>query len=341
MIKITVIIPVYNVEHYLNQCLDSVLNQSLKEIELVIVDDGSTDNSKSIIQEYEKKYDNIISLYQKNQGSSVARNLALEKANGEYVYYMDSDDFLEIKCLEMAYDKAKKSNSDIVIFAHNEVYNHSKNEKKSKVNIDIDDNRTYSGLEVADMVLNCKFIGTAWNKLFKRSELIKHKFFFEVGRYVQDWYPIFIQICKSDKISFINIPLYNYRIREGAITSKNTKKNIDDYNHAASQIIEYALRNKFNDSSILKFKAIALNTIICRYYNLNLGNTKKLYSNFKKTEYYQNRLTNMEVLKVKGIPFRTRINLIFWNMNIYHLVFNIENKLRSLYKNLRFMNYKK
>ena len=92
MPKVSVIIPVYNVEKYLKQCLDSVVNQTLKDIEIICVNDGSTDNSLEILEEYAQKDNRIIIISQENQGQSVARNIALEKATGEYVGFVDSDD---------------------------------------------------------------------------------------------------------------------------------------------------------------------------------------------------------------------------------------------------------
>ena len=312
--KISVIVPIYNVEKYLKQCLDSVLNQSLKEIEIILVDDGSTDKSKEIISDCENKFPNVISIRLQNKGVSVARNIGLKKATGKYVLYLDSDDFLEDECLDILYKTAEREKSNIIIFAHKEIYDTGISHKVSVINIEVDDKKVYSGIEVADMVLNCKFLGTAWNKLFNRECLIKNNFMFEPDRYVQDWYPIFIEISNADRISFINKPLYNYRIRENSITTKKTIKSIEDYSHAASQIIEYSQKHKLDSQSILIFKAITFNTIINRYYNYNLN--------------------NVEILKLKGLAFRTKLNILFWNIKKYNTFIKCNNIVRSIYKNI-------
>ena len=114
--KISVIIPVYNVEKYIVKCLDSLVNQTLENIEIIVVNDGSKDNSQTIIDKYVKKYPKKIKSYIKeNGGQGSARNLGLEYAKGEYISFVDSDDWLDLNALEEMYNLAKKDNSDIVI----------------------------------------------------------------------------------------------------------------------------------------------------------------------------------------------------------------------------------
>lgn len=327
--KISVIVPVYNVEKYLEQCLDSIVNQTLKETEIIVVDDGSTDKSKNIISNYEKEFSNIIVIYQENKGVSIARNNALKKTSGEYVFYMDSDDFLELNCLELLYKKAKNTKADIVIYGHKEIYESNNYYKESIVRLDIDEGRNYSGKEVGNMILNCKFLGVVWNKLFKRENLIINGLYFEENRYVQDWYPVFVEIFKSQKVCFLNKALYNYRVRNTSTTSKKTKKNIDDYYYAASNIIKYAINNNFESKYIIRFKIIAFNTIISRYYNLYPKYKKDIYSNFELTEYYNIKLGSREILKTANVSNKMKLNIISWNMKSYHLLMNFEQYIRG------------
>ena len=109
---VSVIIPIYNTGKYLKQCMDSIINQSLKGIEIICVNDGSTDNSLDIL----KEYSNIKIINQKNQGLSIARNTGLKYANGEYIYFCDSDDFLQLDALENLYLFAKHNNLDVLYF---------------------------------------------------------------------------------------------------------------------------------------------------------------------------------------------------------------------------------
>ena len=114
MPKVSVIVPVYNVEEYLERCLDSLVNQTLKDIEIIIVNDGSTDGSKEIIQKYLNKYKNIVYLEKENGGLSSARNYGIPYAKGEYIGFVDSDDYVEITMYENMYNKAIEEKSDMV-----------------------------------------------------------------------------------------------------------------------------------------------------------------------------------------------------------------------------------
>ena len=116
MVKISVIVPVYNVEDYLRQCLDSIMNQSLSDIEIICVDDGSTDRSGLILEEYLLKYERIRVFSQENRGAGASRNFAIEHAMGEYVYFMDADDYLDLNAFEMIYSAAEEKSVDFLMF---------------------------------------------------------------------------------------------------------------------------------------------------------------------------------------------------------------------------------
>ena len=118
MVKISVIVPVYNCEDYLEESIKSILNQSFKDIEVICFDDGSTDNSLEILNELSMQENRIKVYTQKNQGSSVARNNALEKASGDYIYFFDADDYIVDDCLEKIYNNAINNDSDIVFFKY-------------------------------------------------------------------------------------------------------------------------------------------------------------------------------------------------------------------------------
>ena len=116
MAKVSVIIPIYNTEKYLKECLNSVINQSLVDIEIICINDGSTDNSIEILNEFKKQDGRISVISQDNQGQAVARNKGLSLANGEYIYFMDSDDILDLTALEKVYSLSKENDLDLIIF---------------------------------------------------------------------------------------------------------------------------------------------------------------------------------------------------------------------------------
>lgn len=135
MIKISVIIPVYNAEKTLKKCLDSILNQSLKEIEIILINDGSKDKSDGICQNYVKKDTRILYINKSNEGCSITRNLGIDIAKGKYITFVDSDDYLEKEMYKSMYNIAKKDNSDIVVCGFNildEKYNHLEKVRPAK-----------------------------------------------------------------------------------------------------------------------------------------------------------------------------------------------------------------
>ena len=116
MSAISVIIPVYNVEKYLNACIESVLSQSFNDYEIILVDDGSTDNSGALCDEFAAKYDSISVIHQENKGLGGARNTGIDAAKGSYILFLDSDDTIDPDCLKICYEKAEKHNCDMVAF---------------------------------------------------------------------------------------------------------------------------------------------------------------------------------------------------------------------------------
>ena len=126
MVKVSVIIPVYNVEPYLKQCMDSVVGQTLKDIEIICVDDGSTDGSLDILREYAAEDNRIQIIEQKNAGAGAARNNGMRHATGKYLSFLDSDDFFEPRMLEKAYDLPEKDQADFVAYKSDQYHTEKK-----------------------------------------------------------------------------------------------------------------------------------------------------------------------------------------------------------------------
>ncbi|MGN1301420.1 MAG: glycosyltransferase family 2 protein [Clostridia bacterium] len=131
MNKISIIVPIFNSEKYLKKCLDSIVNQTLKDIEIILIDDGSTDNSLEIVKQYSNLYNNIKYCSKKNEGQAVARNLGIEMASGEFIAFVDSDDYVELNMFESLYNNAVSSASDIVVCDYVEEYENKTINKKS------------------------------------------------------------------------------------------------------------------------------------------------------------------------------------------------------------------
>ena len=209
-IKVSVIIPVYNSEEYLEECITSILNQNLKDIEIICVNDGSTDNSPKILSKF-KKYDNVRIINQKNMGVIGARKKGLENAHGEYIAWVDSDDFIEKDMYEKMYDCANKNNLDVVICNYNFYPNNKTNKQKWY--------KSYNGGNI-----NYNFIQQntiLWNKIVNK-ELLDKLNFIDLLALIGESAYAFVLI-NAKKIATIDECLYNYRIGHGSLSS-NFKK---------------------------------------------------------------------------------------------------------------------
>ena len=226
MTKLSIIIPIYNVEKYIPQCLDSILNQSFKDLEVICVNDGSSDDSLSVLQSYKAKDDRVLIIDKKNEGSGVARNTALAIAKGDYVYFVDGDDWLEDGALEKIVAKAEELNTDILIFSGLSYYNgkgqngaYSKNKLPQKYF-----DKVFSSNDIKKDIF--KFPSTAWTKLYKRDFLIRNNIKFQNIKVGQDQLPFFHSMIKAERIAILPENLYCYRKnRKGAVTSAKKKKN--------------------------------------------------------------------------------------------------------------------
>ena len=323
---VSLIIPVFNVEGYLEECLESIIEQSFSDYEVIIVDDGSTDKSREIIKTYEKKFNKIKILLQGNKGVSEARNLALKHAMGEYVLYIDSDDFLKSNMLEVMVNKANKTKADIIICNYILYYGDNNENNRVANQNNLEDN-IYSSNDVIDMMLNFKIQGQLWNKLFKRSLLLENNFEFEKGRYIQDIFPVFKVINKSEKIGFINEALYYYRQRDTSTVYKKNIKLVEDYYHAMYSIIEYIIENnlKVNANSFKVFRASVFSYFIYHYTNANFNNR---YKDFKKSKYINLDMKIKDLMFLKSLDKSDKLRILLWKFRIFNLIKKIRKKFK-------------
>ncbi|VYT80160.1 glycosyltransferase [Clostridium tertium] len=319
---ITIILPIYNVEKYLEKSLKSILDQSYKDYELIVVDDGSTDKSLKILNKYKSKFQKIRIFTQDNIGVSEARNLALSHAKGDYILFVDSDDFLKEDMVEKMACKAKESQSDIVISNY---YLYYEENKFHKAISDMPNIITYQSGQVVDMMLRYKFQGQLWNKLFKHSLLKENDFSFEKGRYIQDIFPVFKVINKAKKITYIDDELYFYRQREGSTVNKRNKKLTEDFYHAMTSIINYIEENEIdvNKKSLKIFKSNVFSYFIYHYTNEDLKNN---YRKFKKSQYKNLNMNFSEFLFLKGLSYKDKLRVGLWKMGLFNIIKKVKRK---------------
>ncbi len=228
--KLSVIIPVYNVAEYLPKCLESILNQPFKDLEIICVNDGSTDNSLDVLKEYQAK-DNRIKIIDKgNEGSGVARNTGIENALGEYLYFVDSDDWLEDNCLEKIINKADDLKTDILIFGGCSCYKTDNGYKKQNGGYSANKlpkkylNKIFSSEDIKKDIF--RFPSTAWVKLYRREFFIKNNIKFQNIKVGQDQLPFFHSMICAKRIALYPENLYCYRKnRAGSAMTVKKKKN--------------------------------------------------------------------------------------------------------------------
>ena len=206
MKKVSVIIPVYKAEYFLDKCVNSIINQTYENLEIILVDDGSPDNSPKMCDEWAKKDKRIKVIHKENGGASSARNKGLEDCTGDYIYFCDSDDFIEINCIEKLVDKIK--DNDVVIMGYNKV-------NGDKITAKVYNDKLSQNEFISEIIHEWDF-GLLWNKLYKK-EFIKSKFN-EKFKIREDLLFNSEYFKNVKKIGLINEPLYNYIDNPNSLT---------------------------------------------------------------------------------------------------------------------------
>ncbi len=219
---ISIVVPVYNVEKYLKKCIQSIINQTYKNLEIILVDDGSSDNSGKICDEFAQKDSRIKVIHKINGGQADARNKALDIMNGEWVSFVDSDDFIHSSHVENLYLQAVRNNSDICVCGFKIVDENYKIIKSIKINF----SDSLNGNLAFKYSLNSKIDPSLWNKIFK-SSLFKSVRFVK-GIYYEDRELIHRIFYKADRVSFLDSESYFYLERVGSTMNHINKKKIDD-----------------------------------------------------------------------------------------------------------------
>ena len=302
---ISVIIPVYNVEQYVERCLNSVINQSYPNLEIILVDDGSTDKSGEICDQYALKDSRIKVIHEENAGLGEARNRGLRIASGDYICFVDSDDWIEEDYCKELVQAAERTNSDIAICGYNECLKEGKTPK-----VKYDDCFTITGKEILHytMTANGKywFNISVWNKLYKR-EIISELWF--KSRVYEDIMYNAESMYRANKIAYANKCLYNYRInREGSIISKGfQRKTIEFEMKFKEERVEFFKRN--NEIKLARdAEAVVIHDKLLYYAFMSLSKDnyseyiKKYKEDLRRCGFIADTKTNIALLIFKCFP---------------------------------------
>lgn len=297
---VSVIINVYNGQDFIKKCLDSVINQTYKNLEIIIINDGSTDNTLNILKSYKDKRIKIITT--SNQGLSLSRNTGLDNAKGDYLFFVDADDYIENDAIEYLYNLCKKYNVKMSTCNSIDVYDY-----ETKIKNDIELIEVKEGKDLLIKILlseNRK--GTIWNKLIKKELFDNLRF---ENRLINDVVVVYKLALKVDNVVFSNqIKYYYYRHKDSIVAKRNTAWVIDYYNATIERYehIKKIYPNMIeNDICILNLISGLSNTFNKEVDNyLKEQNARKLY----------NKLFSFKVLKYK-LSSKKKLKLVLYRIN--------------------------
>lgn len=309
--KISVIVPIYNVEEYLEECLDSVVAQTFSDWEMILVDDGSTDGSGEIAEKYAQKYDNIFVIHQANEGLSAARNTGLNVAKGEYVYFLDSDDYILDSTLQIVYETAKKNCAELVIFnGINFEYDHNSPKNVIYTNKLVDEFKSWNNvldgkqifakmIEESSLLLCCVPL-----QFVRRDIIIKNNLSFKQGILHEDNLYSFWLLMSINSGIIIDDVLYMRRLRGDSITNTRISvNNVRSWCIIFDEIINWCNNGKADEKTkeyIYKYLRFFFMDIVQYYCYLKRKDRKELKIQYRSVleKAKQNKYLNSRDVKI-------------------------------------------
>jgi len=296
--QFSVILPIYNVEKYLAECIESVLSQSFKDYELILVDDGSKDGSGRICDEYAQKDSRIKVLHKENGGLSDARNYGTERASGDYIVYIDSDDYVvSTEFLSDLNEKIANTHSDVVLYKYSKFFDDTKALADCTFSLSFAEKINDPDELLYELVKHDAYYGMAWVKAFRRELVEKNDIKFQKGLLGEDmdWYFDIVLCAKT--YSAIDRSYIAYRQRSGSITSSHRLKNLTDF----IDILE-KWSDKIENADISEKKRAALMGALAKYYSNLLITYTRLKDSSKKN--YKKQIKELSHLLNHGISSR-------------------------------------
>jgi glycosyltransferase involved in cell wall biosynthesis len=315
---VSIIIPVYNSEKYLEKCLSSVLNQSYKNIEVILIDDGSSDNSLEIIKKYAKNDRRIKYKSQENKGQSHARNVGIKMSKGDFIVFVDSDDWLDETFISRMYSKMIKENADLIICNHRI---HTP-KKVREINNNIESH--LSSEEAFRYMLNGKISHVCWAKMYKADIIKNCGYLFPEGKTNEDLFIVSVWMLTAKNIYILNECLYNVRHRSGSVTNSFSEKFIDllDILDMLQEFLkEKGLYKNFEEDYRFKYQSLII-------YLINYG------IRFNSMSFVENVINNSK-LNIKDfetrkfpLPRKIMVMILKISTSLYFHIMKIYYKLK-------------
>ncbi len=281
---VSVIIPVYNAEKFLKQCLNSVISQTLKEIEIICVDDGSTDNTNAILKAFSEKDQRITVIHQQNAGAGAARNNGLRRAKGKYLSFLDADDFFEKTMLERAVSKIEEDQAEFVVFRCNQYLEDQKKFKNIRYSLREETLPPYLPFNFRQITGNVfkTFVGWAWDKVYLREFVEKNQLLFQEQRTSNDMLFVFSALVLAKKITYLNDVLAHQRRNNEHSLSNTREKSWFCFYNALCALRDFLKKNNLYDELEKDFINYALHFSLWNLNTISGSCYYKLYDKLKK-----------------------------------------------------------
>lgn len=354
MAKLSVVVAIYNVEKYVKKCVESLIDQSADDYEIILVDDGSTDSSGKIIDSY-LNYENIRIIHQKNKGVSVARNTGIENSNGEWLTFVDGDDYVEKNFINKILKSIDEFDTDMLVFNYNAFFDENNKFKCRTVPFDQDQyisddkdlfqkrmiSQYYKGGDKNTVVSS----GTTWCKVIRNNIINNNKIRFKPGLLKAQDTVFWLNTTEHvNRIYYLNENLYNYRLSAGSISSgkKYIKNSIEEFSNLINEYEKFIDNFKKDDSFIDAFNLRCIQVLMWNI-DHNFFNKKnnedfnkkiKLFRDFIKIKEYKNAINSVSL---DYLPKRLQVMMYFVKrkrLKLYYFVYIIYNFLSGI-KNSR------
>lgn len=312
MVRFSIVVPVYNVEEYIDRCLNSILKQTFEDYEVIVVNDGSPDNSQKIIDKYVKKDKRFKSFLKENGGLSDARNYGVQKAKGEYLVFVDSDDDINKNLLFELNKEIELNNVDVIKYGINIIDGNDRLEISELFH-------NLTGEEAFAKLINSSLFVTAWSYAYKRKYWIDNKFMYAVGRIHEDYGLTPYVVINASSVSSIDVIGYNYYIRDNSIMSSNDEAKLIKKNEDClvqfDNMINLISASEISNSSKDLFRSYIANGLVTRCVLLEGKLLKDYIYELKNRKLYQYLLTDTLGRRMKMLCFK-----YFTNFYIKHFV---------------------
>lgn len=284
-IKISVILPVYNVAPYLDQCLDSIESQTLQSIEIICIDDGSTDMSLEILQRHQGQDHRIKIITQENVGAGAARNVGLAMAKGKYLSFLDADDFIDKDTFKLAYDMAEARNADITIYKSFLYDNRTGSEQKNTYSVRnerLPKSATFSRVQISSNIFT-SIMGWAWDKLYKRTFVLNSGLLFQEQRTTNDMYFVYASLLKAPRITILDKYLYHQRRNVSTSLSNSRELSWPCFYHALKKLQDELKKDGIYEEYERDFINYALHSCLWNFNSLREPVAESLFKQLRES----------------------------------------------------------